>query len=245
MDRTKVDNYMMGNIMYYVLTTHWLFEGDTRDVAVDKLANHKRSHMPKKFRFSRDPAIRAIVGAIEDCWAQNPLRRPTSRKISNYLKRELGGIEKVNDLDIVRVSVPPLPVDFRHTDSDFVDNMGSPYLYDDEYNDEDHSSDDPNGAARGEDYEDEDNHNDHQDDAARGDAYYIDEDHSSGDPRDPAHGDDYDDEDHNIDHKTNATGADDYDDEDHSIDHQKNAAVGTLRLHGEYYVLVRIQIKFI
>lgn len=185
LDRTKVDNYMMGNIMYYVLTTRWLFEGDAQDVAVNKIANHKRSSVPMKYRFSRDYAIRAILGAIEDCWGQNPRRRPTSRKISDDLKRQLGRIEKVNDLGVVRVSVPPLPADFRYTDSDFVENMGAWWYYDDyvDYSDDDNGND-PNDADHGEgdENEDEDNHNDHDNDAARGDADYTDEDHNSSEP---------------------------------------------------------------
>jgi hypothetical protein len=128
--------------MYYVLTTHWLFEGDTQDVALNKIANHKRSLLPTKYLFSRDPAIRAIVVAIKDCWGQDPRGRPTSRKISNDLKRQLGRIEKVNDVDIVRVSVPPLPADFRYTDSDFAENMGSWWYTDDAgYHDDDYNDD--------------------------------------------------------------------------------------------------------
>jgi hypothetical protein len=205
-DRTKVDNYMMGNIMYYVLTTHWLFEGDEQEVAINKIANHKRSSMPMKYRFSRDSAIRAIVGAIEDCWGQNPRRRPTSRKISNDLKRQLGRIEKVNDLGIVRVSVPPLPDDFRYTDSDFVENMGVSWYFDDyvDYSDEDNYND-RNDDGHRENYENEDNnnHNDHDNDAARGDADYIDEDNNSNDPYDANQGDN---EDHTSKHKNKAAG---------------------------------------
>ena len=138
-------NYMMGNIMYYVLTTHWLFEGHTRDEAVAKIVNQERSHIPPELLTSEDPAVQAIVWAIKACWSQNPHQRPPSRKISDFLKKELRRIEKVDELGVVRVSVPPLPVGFRHTDSDFFRNLGFPEDQDSEDN-EDHSNEDQNNV---------------------------------------------------------------------------------------------------
>jgi hypothetical protein len=143
LDRTKVDNYMMGNIMYYVLTTHWLFEGHTRDEAVAKIVNQERSHIPTELLASEDPVVQAIVWAIKACWSQNPHQRPPSRKISDFLKTELKRFEKVDELGVVRVSVPPLPVGFRHTDSDFEENLGFPEYQDGDDN-EDPSTDDQN-----------------------------------------------------------------------------------------------------
>jgi hypothetical protein len=164
---------MMGNIMYYVLTTHWLFEGHTRDESVAKIVNEERSPIPPELLASEDPAVQAIVWAVKACWAQNPHRRPPSRKISDFLKKELRQIEKVDELGVVRVSVPPLPFDFRHTDSDFVENLGFPE-YQDGGDNEDHSNRDQNNDYYDEDrsnydYDDEGHNNDDENDAARRD----------------------------------------------------------------------------
>jgi hypothetical protein len=170
LDRTKVDNYMMGNIMYYLLTTHWLFEGYTRDEAVAKIVHQERSHIPPELLASEDPAVQAIVWAINACWSHSPHQRPPSRKISDFLKNELRRIEKVDELGVVRVSVPPLPFGFRHTDSDFVENLGFPDYHGGE-DSEDHSNDDQNNYYydedhRNNDYHDEDHSHDDENDAA-------------------------------------------------------------------------------
>jgi hypothetical protein len=156
LDRTKVDVYMMGNVMYYVLTTHWLFEGDTWYEAVDKIFHQERSHIPPKLLASEDPAIQAILWAIKACWSQDPDQRPPARHVSDFLKKKLMRIENVDELGIVRVaSMPPLPVGFRHTDSDFDENLDRKHHYydddqgiDDDY-DEGHSNDNENVALHG------------------------------------------------------------------------------------------------
>jgi hypothetical protein len=64
LDRTKVDNYMMGNIMYYVLTMQWLFEGHTRDEAVAKIVNEERSQILPELLASEDPAVQGYKGLL-------------------------------------------------------------------------------------------------------------------------------------------------------------------------------------
>lgn len=123
----KVDDYMMGNVMFYVLTNHWTFEGYTAKEAIRMMRRGQRSIIPPKILDKRNPAIRAMLGAIRSCWKQNPAERPSSRKIADFLKNELRRIEKTDTIGVVRVSLPPFPAMFRHTDSDFEKNLVNGY----------------------------------------------------------------------------------------------------------------------
>lgn len=122
-DLLKVDDYMVGNVMFYLLTTHWTFEGYSVKESVRMMRRGQRSKMPKEFLDSQDPAIQAMVEAIRSCWKQNPFERPSARDVADFLSEELRQIEQIDNLGVIRVSVPPLPKSFRFTDSDFHDNL--------------------------------------------------------------------------------------------------------------------------
>lgn len=117
----KSDVYTMGNVMYYILTMHWLFEGyKTKDAELE-LATGKRSPFPNEILGSDDRAIHAVRKAIEMCWTHSPEERPKATQIRKFLEHELKGVLGVKgDLGVVRVtSIDPLPKDYRYSDSDF------------------------------------------------------------------------------------------------------------------------------
>ena len=90
----KIDNYMLGNVMYSILTNRWTFEGYTVKEAIRMMRRGQRSHMPHKYRTSSDPAIQAILVAIRACWKQSPLDRPSARDVANALSEQLGRMEQ-------------------------------------------------------------------------------------------------------------------------------------------------------
>jgi len=123
----KIDDYMLGNVMYSILTNLWTFEGHTVKEAIRIMRRGQRSHMPAKYLNSNDPAIQAIIVAIRACWKQNPFKRPSSRQVADALLEELQRIEQIDKLGIVRVSLSPLPKKFRFTDSDFQEHLVQGY----------------------------------------------------------------------------------------------------------------------
>ena len=123
LDLPQVDTFMMGNIMFYVLTKLWMWEGITTKEAQKRTEQGERPEIPQSILTSDDPAIKAMVKAVKDCWIPDPKQRPRSRQISDFLREELRKIEGVEELGIVRVSIPPLPKNHRYTDSDFYDNL--------------------------------------------------------------------------------------------------------------------------
>jgi hypothetical protein len=146
---------MLGNVMYSVLTNHWTFEGRTVKEAIRMMRRGQRSHMPPAFLNSNDPAIQAILTAIRSCWKQDPVDRPPARQVADALSQELRRIEQSDILGIVRVYLPPLPKQFRFTDSDFQKNLEQGYpgeddlffngerlVYDDNFGWEESSSED-------------------------------------------------------------------------------------------------------
>lgn len=120
----KVDVHMMGNVMYYVLTKKWLFEHVTTEEATKLMVQGSRSEFPEDILNSEDLAIQAVVKAINMCWTHDMEKRPAAREVSALLREALETILGTSDLGVVKVSIPPLPRDYRFTDSDFYVNLG-------------------------------------------------------------------------------------------------------------------------
>ena len=116
---SNADVFMMGNVMYYVLTNRWLFEGFSNSVAKQKIMNGERSAIPTSIQQSKDRAIQILLKAIEMCWVHEYKKRPTAREVASFIGKGLKEIEGHLDDDVVRLQMPSLPKDHRYTDSDF------------------------------------------------------------------------------------------------------------------------------
>jgi hypothetical protein len=119
----NADVYMMGNVMYYILTNQWIFEGYSNGDAKNKIINGDRSSIPSHIKESKDRAIQGLLHAIEMCWVHDYKERPTAREVADYIGGLLMQIEGLDHLDVVRVNMPPLPKNHRYTDSDFYGNI--------------------------------------------------------------------------------------------------------------------------
>jgi serine/threonine protein kinase len=116
----KSDVYTLGNVMYYVFTMQWLFQGLDAADAAKKVTEGIRSPFPQKLLESPDRAIRAMRKAIEMCWTHDPEKRPTADEVRKFLGHELKAVLGVEELGVVRVtSIEPLPSGYSYTDSDF------------------------------------------------------------------------------------------------------------------------------
>jgi hypothetical protein len=114
---------MMGNVMYYVLTNQWLFEGYSNSHTKQMIVRGERSSIPAPIAQSKDRKIQVLLHAIEMCWVHDYKKRPTAREVADYIGGELKQIEGVDKLDVVRIKMLPLPKDHRYTDSDFYGNI--------------------------------------------------------------------------------------------------------------------------
>jgi len=128
-DNKKADDYVVGNVMYYVLTNKWIYEDEPKSKnAVKLLKKGERSPFPDEVVESDDPATRALVKGIEMSWTHDVDERPTSRQVSEFL---LGELERITGEDgyvdgsrVVRAVVPPLPQDWDYReDPSFNDNF--------------------------------------------------------------------------------------------------------------------------
>lgn len=116
------DVFMLGNVLYYIHTYHWLFEGLTSNEAKQNTVLGITSTIPEALLNSTDRAVHSLTPAIRMCWRHDPAKRPSAREISMYLKDRLL-LEGVNTDAPVKVVMPPLPADHRYTDSDFNGNV--------------------------------------------------------------------------------------------------------------------------
>ena len=117
----KIDVWMMGNLIYYILTDLYLFEeprllGSLQ--AARTLVAGGRSPLPANIRNSTDASHVALRGALDLCWTQRWTERPSARSIADYLLGALRNITGEEEPDL-RVTLPERDPEQRHTESDF------------------------------------------------------------------------------------------------------------------------------
>jgi len=88
----KVDIYALGNILYQTLTTHparGKQKKDREDEVRPLVAAGICPTIPASYANSTDPGVRAILKAIDLCWAKNPSDRATAKEIATLLNDAL------------------------------------------------------------------------------------------------------------------------------------------------------------
>lgn len=119
--RDKSDIWLMGNILYYILTKRWIFEERLNREAVNLVLKGLRSEIPDEILQSNNPADKAMIRGIEMAWVQDPNERPTARQIAMFLKEKLAKINGNKMVDY-RVSVAPLPPGYDFSTEDWYSN---------------------------------------------------------------------------------------------------------------------------
>ena len=117
----KADVWVLGDVLYYILTKRWVFEGIARDKA--KLLMLAGIHSEIPLEHGSHAADRAMRKAIEMAWTEDAEERPSAREISDLLKAELEQIVGKAEGGMWRVSIPPLPADYNSTYEDFYDSL--------------------------------------------------------------------------------------------------------------------------
>ena len=117
----KIDVWMMGNLIYYMLTDLYTFE-EPKNLSWKEsgreLMAGRRSAYPKHIERSKDPAHVAIKKALDMCWTQDWRERPSARSISDYLIDRLKKITGDANPDF-RVVLPERDPNQRNTESDY------------------------------------------------------------------------------------------------------------------------------
>ena len=132
LDKSEV--YNMGNIFYYLLTLDWIYPGVTDNDVRQRLIKGERSPYPERIKTTTDVAELALRDAVELCWNHDPIERPHSSVVADFLWKKIVDIddEVANDasggkhhhpLPPVLVKIPDIEPDYRNTDSDFWANL--------------------------------------------------------------------------------------------------------------------------
>ncbi|KAL7535575.1 hypothetical protein ACHAXR_006585, partial [Thalassiosira sp. AJA248-18] len=118
----KVDVWMMGNLIFTILTDQYTFEKPQRlDMAevAKKLVAGERTPLPEDIKNTHDPSHMAIMHALDMCWTYKWQERPSAQSIAGHLYDQLKVITGEENPD-VRVLLPKRDPNQRSTDSDFV-----------------------------------------------------------------------------------------------------------------------------
>ena len=121
MDPAAIDAWMMGNLIYYMLTDLYTFEKPKnlswRQSGKELFAG-RRSPYPEHVQNSTDPSHTTIKEALSMCWTQRWQERPPLRKISDYLIGKLKEITGQDNPDFC-VVLPKRNHNQQSTESDY------------------------------------------------------------------------------------------------------------------------------
>ena len=87
-----IDVYSMGNVFYTILSGEMPFEGQKESKAQKKVMDGIRPNIPSEVLEDDDVAIKALVSATKQCWAQEPNDRPKASSIAKELKEVLNRV---------------------------------------------------------------------------------------------------------------------------------------------------------
>ncbi|KAL7530750.1 hypothetical protein ACHAWF_003494 [Thalassiosira exigua] len=107
--RNQVDVWMLGDVMYYVLTKKWVMEGHTNKETLEWYKKGKHSTISTALLQSAHPAHKAMIKAVKMAWTFDPNLRPSARAISDVLEEALISINKGKSDAPWRVQVRQLP----------------------------------------------------------------------------------------------------------------------------------------
>ena len=118
----KLDVWMMGNVIYIILTDLYTFELPKRLSTSEtsrELVAGKRSPYPEHIANSTDPSYVAMKTALDTmCWVEDWKARPSAQEVSDYLMDQLRKISGEEHPDL-RVVLPERDKKQRPTDSEF------------------------------------------------------------------------------------------------------------------------------
>ena len=109
-----------------LLTRQWIWEGEAKEVSIERLIRGERPALPIAIRESNDQALLAVAGAISACWKHDPEQRPTAKEVAKFLVQRLTALTARASLDgdaVMKVQPPPLLDDIKDMDDDYDINM--------------------------------------------------------------------------------------------------------------------------
>lgn len=120
-DPAKVDIWMLGGLVFSVLTEEYLYEKPRLNMrpAARKMVLGERPPFPQHIRESTDPSHLAMKQALDMCWTYKWQERPAAEAIASYLHGRLKEITGEKDPDI-RVTLPERDPKQKGTESDFI-----------------------------------------------------------------------------------------------------------------------------
>ncbi|KAG7345776.1 hypothetical protein IV203_033307 [Nitzschia inconspicua] len=109
------DVFMLGTALFLMLTNEWMWgKRHMRRELSYRLINGKRPPIPARYTEPNDPALNAIIQALQSCWRHRPSDRPLAKQVALELEMQLarilgkGSSAASLDVEDVQIELPQI-----------------------------------------------------------------------------------------------------------------------------------------
>ena len=95
-ETSAIDVWAMGSLIYHILHRYEVWNNLNTEKAQQKIMDGELPEIEDKYKRSEDPAIKALLEAIDMCYVYDPEKRAKAWDVSSFLEKKLREIE--NDI---------------------------------------------------------------------------------------------------------------------------------------------------
>jgi hypothetical protein len=93
-ETSAIDVWAMGSLIYHILHGHEVWHKTNTETAQQKIMDGELPKIDREYRESDDPAIKAMLDAIDMCYVYDPEKRAKAWDVSSFLQQKLDEIKK-------------------------------------------------------------------------------------------------------------------------------------------------------
>lgn len=93
-ETSAIDVWAVGSLIYHILHTHEVWHDTRAEKAQQKVMEGKLPKIDDEYKESDDPAIKAMLDAIDMCYVYDPEKRAKAWDVSSFLEKKLDEIKQ-------------------------------------------------------------------------------------------------------------------------------------------------------
>jgi len=99
-ETSAIDVWAVGSLIYHILHGYEVWHDSNTERAQQKIMDGKLPKIARVYRESDDPAVKAMLDAIDMCYVYDPEKRAKAWDVSSFLEKKLNEIKKAKGVEL-------------------------------------------------------------------------------------------------------------------------------------------------